>query len=66
MGESNTIVSAYTKYTGTYNSTAVTHRYDRIAESAEQDQTARMCRLILLYTFRKVNSKPVTNGEIRV
>ena len=24
------------------------------AESAEQDQTARMCRLILLYTFRKI------------
>ena len=22
------------------------------AESAEQDQTARMCRLILLYSFR--------------
>ena len=27
----------------------------RSAESAEQDQTARMCRLILLNTFRKIN-----------
>ena len=26
---------------------------ERAAESAEQDQTARMCRLILLYTLRK-------------
>ena len=26
---------------------------DTAAESAEQDQTARMCRLILLYTLRK-------------
>ena len=29
---------------------------DRTAESVEQDQTARMCRLILLYTIRKINS----------
>ena len=28
---------------------------NRVAESAEQDQHARMCRLILLYTLRKVN-----------
>ena len=28
----------------------------RAAESAEQDQTARMCKLILLYTLRKMNS----------
>ena len=28
--------------------------YDSVAESAEQDQTARMCRLILLYSLRKV------------
>ena len=27
---------------------------DKAAESAEQDQTARMCRLILLYTLRKI------------
>ena len=27
---------------------------DKIAESAEQDQNARMCRLILLYTFCKM------------
>ena len=32
--------------------------YDKTAESAEQDQTARMCRLILVYTLRKINSKP--------
>ena len=25
------------------------------ADSVEQDQTARMCRLILPYTFRKMN-----------
>ena len=28
---------------------------DTAPESAEQDQTARTCRLILLYTVRKVN-----------
>ena len=28
---------------------------DKTAESAEQDQPARMCRLILLYTLRKMN-----------
>ena len=28
---------------------------DRTVESVEQDQTARMCRLILVYTFRKIN-----------
>ena len=26
---------------------------DRVSESAEQDQTARICRLILLHTLRK-------------
>ena len=26
---------------------------DKAAESAEQDQTARMCRLILIYALRK-------------
>ena len=26
---------------------------DRAAESAEQDQTLRMCRLILVYTLRR-------------
>ena len=26
-----------------------------LAESANQDQIARMCRLILLYTLRKLN-----------
>ena len=29
---------------------------DRTAASAEQDQTARMCRLILLCTLRKIIS----------
>ena len=28
--------------------------YDKTAESAEQDQAAHMCRLILLYTFCKI------------
>ena len=28
---------------------------DRAAGNAEQDQTARMCRLILLYSPRKVD-----------
>ena len=28
---------------------------DRVAESAEQDQTARVCGLILLYTLREIN-----------
>ena len=28
---------------------------DRAAESAERDQTTRMCSLILLYTLRKIN-----------
>ena len=29
---------------------------DRAAESAEQDQTARTCSLILLCTLRKINT----------
>ena len=29
----------------------------RAAESAGQDHTARMCILILLYTFRKTNAR---------
>ena len=28
---------------------------DRASESVEQDQTARMCRLILIYTLRKIS-----------
>ena len=32
----------------------LTESNDREAESVEQDQTARMCRLILRYTFRKM------------
>ena len=34
----------------------MTESKDRMVESGEQDQTARMCRLILLYTLRKVSS----------
>ena len=34
----------------------------RDAESAEQDQPARMCRLILLYTLRKINAWFRTGG----
>ena len=37
---------------------------DTTAESAEQDQTARMYRLILLYTLRKIIT-PFANGRIR-
>ena len=33
---------------------------DRVVESADQDQTARMCRLILLYTLRERNSLMMT------
>ena len=32
---------------------SLTEISDQAAESAEQDQTARMCRLILFYTIRK-------------
>ena len=35
---------------------------DRSAESAEQDQTTRMCRLILLYTIRKLKPRSRTAG----
>ena len=34
--------------------------YDRTADSAEQDQTAGMCRLILFYTLR--GKKMAVNG----
>ena len=34
-----------------------TEIHNRTAESAEQDQTARMCRLILPYTLRKINPR---------
>ena len=35
----------------------------RATESADQDQTARMCRLILIYTFR---NKKATGGNGRI
>ena len=31
-------------------------------ERAEQDQTARMCSLILLYTLRKINATSLNAG----
>ena len=44
------------------NKVSSTEVDDRVAESAEQDQTARMCRLILLYSLRQ--NKPMTaNGH---
>ena len=36
---------------------------DKEVESAEQDQTARMCRLILLYTLRKIIAWSRTEGK---
>ena len=35
---------------------------DRSGESAEQDQTARMCRLILLYSLCKIKPKSRVAG----
>ena len=37
---------------------------DKAAESAEQDQTAHICSLILLYTLRKINES--AKGRKRV
>ena len=37
----------------------LTNINDIAAESAEQDQTVRMCKLTLLYTLRKNKSKVV-------
>ena len=42
----------------------LTKNTDTAAKSAGQDQTARMCRLILLYTLYK-NESVVTKGRIR-
>ena len=36
---------------------------DKGAESAEQDQTARMCSLILLYTLRRIDASSRTEKE---
>ena len=46
----------------TFYEVQLTETNDSAAESAEQDQTARMCRLILLYTLREVISSPQTAG----
>ena len=35
---------------------------DRASESVEQDQTARMCSLILIYTLRKFSPWSRTAG----
>ena len=37
---------------------SVTKIDNKVAESEEQDQTARMCSLILIYTFHKLNLWP--------
>ena len=42
-----------------------TRIYDGTAESVEQDQTARMCSLILLYALRIINQW-LRKGMIRV
>ena len=39
----------------TWDKLVLTETNKRIAESAEQDQTTHMCRLILLYTPRKLH-----------
>ena len=46
------------------NWVSLTKINDRAAESVKQDQTARMCRMILLYTIRK-NKWMVENARIR-
>ena len=42
---------------------SLTYTNDRAAGSVEQDQTARMCSLILLYTLRKINLWSRNAGE---
>ena len=42
-----------------FSSTGIDYR---TARRAEQDQTARMCKLILLYTFRKIKSMFANGG----
>ena len=37
-----------------FDGVSLTYFNDRKAESAGQDHTARMCRLTLLYTLRKI------------
>ena len=45
------------------NGVVLTKTHHRVAESAEQDQTAHMCRLILLHTFRKLQPCSHTAGS---
>ena len=42
---------------GAGGTVSMTEMNYRAAESAGQDHTARMCILILLYTFRKTNAR---------
>ena len=44
------------------NGVWLTEIYDKAVESVEQDQTARTCSLILLYTLRKINPRSRTEG----
>ena len=39
----------------TFNGVSSTELNNGAVESVEQDQTARMCRLMLLFTLRDVN-----------
>ena len=45
---------------------SLTKTNDRTAESPEQDQTARMCSLILLYTLRKINLWSQKSGRKQI
>ena len=48
------------------NEALLTEINDRTADSAELDQTGRMCRLILLYTLHKRNSwSPMTQQGLQ-
>ena len=44
------------------NGISMTEILDEAMESAVQDQTAIMCRMILPYTFRQINA----NGSVRL
>ena len=50
-----TIIQTYFCWLKSTNSVSLTETITREAESAEQDQTAHTCRLILLFTLRKIN-----------
>ena len=52
----------FKSYFNQLNGVSFTETDDRIAESADRDDTARMCSLILLYTLRKINPLSQTTG----